>query len=314
MESVGQILRNERLRQSLTLEEVSASTRISLKNLDAIENDDLKKISSPFFYRSFVRQFADRVGLEFSTVSAAMENQASSMPRPLIPGEDGAPLPRVASLRPARKFDMRWVSSVSSLVLVLAGCSSVYALWNAAKSPTGRAALQEFVDRFQGTRPQASEANKTPSGGQTEAVRQAPPPTQPSSPVEAKRDTPESVSPAATPDTPAASTSSAQGFHIEVSAIERTWISIVSDGKRVYSGVLQADQSKVLEGHDSALIRAGNAGGVEVVFNGKEIGTLGPEGQIRTVVFTKNNYEIVEPSEHALLSGFALTGFKKTVE
>ena len=69
MESVGQILRDERLRQLLTLEEVSASTRISLKNLDAIERDDLKQISSPFFYRSFVRQFAERLGVEFSTVS-----------------------------------------------------------------------------------------------------------------------------------------------------------------------------------------------------------------------------------------------------
>jgi hypothetical protein len=56
MQSVGQVLREERLRQSLTLEEVSASTRISLKNLDAIEKDDFNQIGAPFFYKSFVRQ------------------------------------------------------------------------------------------------------------------------------------------------------------------------------------------------------------------------------------------------------------------
>lgn len=305
MESVGQILRDERLRQLLTLEEVSATTRISLKNLDAIEKDDLKQISSPFFYRSFVRQFAERLGLEFSTVSAAVDNLAASMPRPLVPGEDGAPLPRVAALRPSRKFDFRWVSSISSLILVLVGCSSVYALWNAAKSPTGQAALHQFVGKLKGTRPQASgpivpTANKPHSDVQAAAA--LPAPGQRSNQAPAAR-----MSESAAAD-------STPGFRIEVSAIERTWVSIVSDGKRIYSGVLQADQSKILEGHDSALIKTGNAGGVDVVFNGKEIGTLGPEGQIRTVVFTKTNYEIVEPSEHALLNGFALAGFKRTVE
>src|ERR1700761_1634025 len=128
MESVGLTLREERLRQLLPLEEVSANTRISLKNLEAIENDDLKQISSPFFYKSFVRQYADRLGVAFSTLSLAVDSSANTMPRPLIPGEDGAPLPRVGALRPARKFDFRWVSSALSLVLVLGGCSGVYAL------------------------------------------------------------------------------------------------------------------------------------------------------------------------------------------
>lgn len=89
-------------------------------------------------------------------------------------------------------------------------------------------------------------------------------------------------------------------FRIEVSAIERTWLSIVSDGKKIYSGVLQADESKVLDCRESALLRTGNAGGVDVIFNGREIGTLGPKGSIRTVVFTKDNYEIEQPAEHAL--------------
>ena len=107
---------------------------------------------------------------------------------------------------------------------------------------------------------------------------------------------------------------STAGFRIEVSAIERTWLSIVSDGRRVYSGILQADESRTLEGHESARIKTGNAGGVDVIFNGKEIGTLGPRGGVRTVVFTKDDYQIVEPPEHVLLDGFTLAGFKRTVE
>ena len=307
MESVGQILRDERLRQLLTLEEVSASTRISLKNLDAIERDDLKQISSPFFYRSFVRQFAERLGVEFSTVSAAVESSASSLPRPLVPGEDGAPLPRVAALRRTRKIDFRWVSSVSSLVLVLAGCSSVSALWHASKSATGRATIERIVKKFEPSWPQSSSRSKTQlkvrASSQSPATRSQLPQTSPKS---------------ATPSSEAqgvdGTVDSTAGFRIEVSAIERTWLSIVSDGRRVYSGILQADESRTLEGHESARIKTGNAGGVDVIFNGKEIGTLGPRGGVRTVVFTKDDYQIVEPPEHVLLDGFTLAGFKRTVE
>jgi cytoskeletal protein RodZ len=326
MESVGQILRNERLRQLLTLEEVSASTRISFKNLDAIENDDLKQISSQFFYRSFVRQFADRLGLEFSTVSAAVESSANSLPRALIPGEDGAPLPRVPALRLNRKIDSRWVSSVATLVLVIAGCTSVSALWHASKSAAGRASIQQLMSRFEINWSRASSPSKpqqgTPQAAQVPDTK--PQPTQ------------------ATPEVPLANSmapDSTAGFQIEVSAIERTWLSIVSDGRQVYSGILKTDESKTLEVRESARIKTGNAGGVDVVFNGKEIGTLGPKGQIRTVVFTKNNYEIVDPSEHAVLSNsgaarpsrvltsyrrhttppalpsrFRLAGFRRTVE
>jgi cytoskeletal protein RodZ len=316
MESVGQTLRNERLRQLLTLEEVSASTCISLKNLDAIEKDDLKQISSQFFYRSFVRQFAGRLGLDFSTVSAAVESSANSLPRPLMPGEDGTPLPRVPALRPNRKIDSRWMSSIASLVLVLAGCSSVSALWHASKTASGRASLKQLVSRFEKGLPQASSPGKPPHEEHSAAQV---PNTNPQ---------PARVVPVA-PALSDIARDSTEGFQIEVSAIERTWLSIVSDGRRVYSGILQADESKTLEVRESVRIKTGNAGGVDVVFNGKEIGTLGPKGQIRTVVFTKDNYEIVDPAEHALLGNspktraarapeaatlYRLTGFRKTVE
>ena len=115
MESVGQILREERLRQSLTLQEVSANTRISLKNLEAIERDDLEEISSPFFYRSFVRQYAERLGIDFSNLSVAVNSSASTMPRPLMPGENGAPLPRVARAATAAeiRLTMDFLDSVA---------------------------------------------------------------------------------------------------------------------------------------------------------------------------------------------------------
>jgi hypothetical protein len=78
-----------------------------------------------------------------------------------------------------------------------------------------------------------------------------------------------------------------------LAALERSWLSIVADGKEVFSGTLATSQTKILEGRESARIRTGNAGGLTFTFNGKEIGVLGPRGQVRTVVFTKDNYKVL---------------------
>jgi hypothetical protein len=83
-------------------------------------------------------------------------------------------------------------------------------------------------------------------------------------------------------------------IHIELSAIEPTWLSISADGKTTYSGTLAAMQTKSFNGKDSAQIRTANAGGVNVIFNGRALGPLGRHGQARTVVFTKSGYEVVQ--------------------
>ena len=82
---------------------------------------------------------------------------------------------------------------------------------------------------------------------------------------------------------------------LNVVAKEQTWLSVYSDGKRVYAGVLQANETKAIEGREFAKMTIGNAGALEVQFNGRPIGALGARGQVRTVLFTRDNFQIVEP-------------------
>jgi hypothetical protein len=89
-------------------------------------------------------------------------------------------------------------------------------------------------------------------------------------------------------------------IRLELAATERTWLSVSADGKTAYTGILEPAETKVLEGQDSARLRTGNAGGVSIVFNGKPIGTIGPRGKTRTVIFSKTGYEI-EPAESVTL-------------
>jgi hypothetical protein len=90
------------------------------------------------------------------------------------------------------------------------------------------------------------------------------------------------------PETPAG-----DGLNIKLSAVENTWLSLAADGHEVFKGTLRVDESKTLEGRQSAQVRTGNAGGLEVVFTGRPLGKLGGEGQTRTVVFTKDSYNVL---------------------
>jgi hypothetical protein len=80
---------------------------------------------------------------------------------------------------------------------------------------------------------------------------------------------------------------------LNLSATEKTWLSITSEGKRLFSGFLEPSQTKTLTGVEAARMTVGNAGGIEVRLNGKPIGPIGKSGQVRVVVFTPDNFEVL---------------------
>jgi cytoskeleton protein RodZ len=273
MQTVGSLLREERLKQGLTLEMVSTATRISLRNLEAIEADQLGYFSSPFFYKSFVRQFAASLRLEPTDLTNLLESQATAIPAPPVPGEDLRHPPNVPALRQAgRRSLFRWAVPGVSLLVVLVGCSGVYAWWESARS---------------GISLTASSPTKVSPPANTNSN---PPPSTPKPDSESTG--PRSALPARSKAVPAGT------IRLELAVVEQSWVSVVSDGKSIFSGILDPDQTKVFEGHETARIKAGNAGGVHIVFNGREIGALGPRGQVRTAVFTRDNFEIVDPASH----------------
>src|SRR5205823_5694419 len=80
------------------------------------------------------------------------------------------------------------------------------------------------------------------------------------------------ATPAATP-TPIETPKSESGkLSVGLSATERTWVSLSSDGKTVFSGVLAASETKNIEGVENAKLTTGNAAGLDVRWNGKSIG------------------------------------------
>src|SRR6266568_5011262 len=66
----GENLRREREMRNVTLEEISDSTKISLRALQALEAEDFRKLPGGIFNRSFVRTYARFLGLDEDKVVA----------------------------------------------------------------------------------------------------------------------------------------------------------------------------------------------------------------------------------------------------
>jgi len=83
-------------------------------------------------------------------------------------------------------------------------------------------------------------------------------------------------------------------MHVDLEAREPAWVSITDmDGRHLYVGVMQANETRSIDLTKAATLRTGNAGGLIVRFNGKEIGAIGPAGKIRDVEFNNGSFKIL---------------------
>ena len=84
---------------------------------------------------------------------------------------------------------------------------------------------------------------------------------------------------------------------VQVVASEETWVSIAVNGRSVFSGILKQNEARTLPGVERAKMVIGNAGGVDVITDGKSIGPIGPRGQVRFVLLSPDGPRILTKKE-----------------
>jgi cytoskeletal protein RodZ len=279
MTSVGETLRRERLRAGLDLEKIAQDTKIAVRTLELIESDQFEKLPGSVFARSFVRQYARVVGLDADEMVA---NLNKVLVPPLVPEVRQQEMRREPEIRlrrvPRGSASSRFrsssaLSSLALMVLAMLACSGAYMLWlkSSRKAPTAAEI----------TRADAVAAKQAPA-----AAVSAPPaeagPTTPERPAQA-------VSGTITTD------SSSGSLNIALTAEEPTWVRATANGKVVFSGVIQPNETRALSAGETVTLRIGNAGGLAISLNGKSIPAVGPKGQVRIVQLSRDGAVQVEP-------------------
>jgi len=274
MFTVSEVLQRARLEQGLDLAAVAARTRINAKYLQAIEADDRGSLPGDFFYKSFVHQYATFLGVDTKAIDAEIDRVLSADAPVPLPGA----IDRAAKLSSGSWTAGRYVS-YAALGLMLVACWAIDRRWHespevATKKIESRAPIAEDAPQRRGQSP-ATRPASVASVSQVHAGPAA------AAPVVA---TPKEELPAA---------SAGSRVELALTATEETWLSVSSDGTPVFSGLLEANETKTIEGKEFANVRVGNAAGLEARLNGKPLGPLGAHGQVRELFLTSDKVQFL---------------------
>lgn len=269
MPSFGEQLKREREKRSITLDDISVSTKISTRLLRALEEDHFEQLPGGIFNKGFVRAYAKSVGLDADQIVADyLVASGEDQPAPTALPE---PPPRPKEVEVHRNKNA-WSVPWGSLALVLLLAALGLALWR-DRHP------EESADQPAATPvPQAS-APQAPV-----AVAPAPQASAPASTPVAATPTAEIAPAAAGPIT------------IVIRAHKDCWLTLTSDGKSVFEGMLTAGGVKKISAQHGAVVKAGNVGAVDISFNGTKVPTDGQAGQVKSFSFDESGLSTVTSS------------------
>ncbi|NJO86271.1 MAG: helix-turn-helix domain-containing protein [Synechococcaceae cyanobacterium RM1_1_27] len=276
LETLGQFLRQTREARGLSLAEVSHDIHVRTVYLEGIEQGDMSRLPEPVYVRGFVKRYADYLGLDSQELLIKTDPiLLKTKPRPELtqpPQQESF----AVSLRPIHL----WSAYVVLVVLAVGGLSAFL---------EGRLPSVSQWTAFERT----GSSNPRPNSGSANSGSANSGSNEPDLPVpSAPRLFPrledwvyvEGVFPERSPNLIALTNT----VQLDVRIVERpSWIRVVADGATVFEGTLAPGTQQNWSAEDSIVLRAGNAGGVQVTFNNRDLGPMGQFGEVREETYRR---------------------------
>jgi transcriptional regulator with XRE-family HTH domain len=250
----GEHLKREREMRGVSLNEISAATRISIKFLEAIENDRWNELPGGAFNRGFIRSIARYLGLDEDSIVAEYSLDTSGS----------------ANVREAAQFgtsSRNWRPIVVAVTMVLALLGAGLLVHHFFRS--------RIIAALHGRR-----SRPAPAAGAARTMPNVPA----AAPSQAQAQAgPASVAPQA-PD-PAPVGTLALSIGIE----KPGYLKVVADGQSVFHGRVRAGYSHSFEAQSELEIFSSRASGVRLTLNGQSVPFTPTPGKMAHVKLTKSN-------------------------
>src|SRR5208337_2167504 len=298
--SFGEKLKSEREKRKISLEQISSSTKIGTRMLQALEEDKFNQLPGGIFNKGFVRAYARVVGLDEE--QTVVEYLQASGDAPLVRNEPGGHealsqedrarenqqnAHRLEAISDSPARPLPWGLFAALLLAVALALS----FWSHRQRERARESAHPTPTTT--TAPSSSGGGSTP--GEAGATSSLPSnsaadtaPTTSSLKTNFSTDSRQPAQPAPTvaPKTSPNSATALPGeFTLVIQAREESWISISADGKTTASEPLEAGSERTVRGRKEIIVKTGNAGGVSFRFNGNKLDTGGEYGEVKTVTF-----------------------------
>ncbi|MBI5286371.1 MAG: helix-turn-helix domain-containing protein [Deltaproteobacteria bacterium] len=246
MESPGSYLKREREIRGITLEDISNITKINLRMLRALEEDDINTLPAPTFVKGFIRAYCKYVGLDgedavlrYEQFLKTREEETQAGSKKDVPSKNKPSLITIA---------------IAFLTLILT--SGIYIVF----SNKGAERLSE--DNSVESRAVEPAGAKNGSEARLADTREVF-----TQEVELH---------------PSITEGDVKDKTVELSLLARriTWVQVTVDNGKTFDALLREGEKASWEAKEGFVLVVGNAGGVDVTFDGKPLGKLGEEGQV----------------------------------
>ncbi|MFE5712786.1 helix-turn-helix domain-containing protein [Streptomyces sp. NPDC056501] len=254
-DSIGRALQQARIAAGLTVEEVSASTRVRIPIVQAIEEDDFSRCGGDVYARGHIRTLARAVGIDPADLIEQYDADHGGRPAPT----PAAPLFEAERIRPEPRRP-NWTAAMVAAIVAVVG----------------------FVGftMFDG--------NEAPKGTTTADGGPAPAPEKATSAAK-----PKPVKPAPKPSESAIAAVPQDKVTVKLTAVDgKSWISAkAEDGNLLFDGLLLEGESKTFQDDERVDLVLGNAGAIELYVNGKKVEEKFESGQVERLSYTKGDPE-----------------------
>jgi cytoskeletal protein RodZ len=291
MASFGENLQREREMRGVTLQEISAATKIGVRFLKALEAEDFGQVPGGIFTRSFIRTYAKYLGLDEDRVLAEYQLVA----------------------QPKADFDLNRMTSSRLYAPRQGSRGPLLALFLAAVLIGGGYGVFRYSHRAA----EIASSARPPVQATPNAAAPTPPPQQTLVPAPASDSTQQaadqtaamgqgsasaSTTPAATsgslsaaPSTTASLPEPAGGLVLQVAATEPSWVAIEADGKVAFQRILSPSEIQTFKARESFDVTTGNALGIILTLNGETLKPLGRRGEVKSIHLTHNDVKKTLP-------------------
>jgi cytoskeletal protein RodZ len=273
MATLGQQLKQSREEKGISLQEIAESTHISIRFLQAIENDAYDVLPGGVFNRAFVRKFARQVGFD--------EEQAVNLYQEQWQEQGGEP-ERGYHLG-VEEYESRETSGngllLSFVTLIVLG-SLAYLAYQYFTPTVSNSGVSNVVGLNTPTpsNPVTPTPGVTPGASVSPSVSPTPGATA-------------SPSPSPTPEAPAG----AMRFKF-TAQVEEVWIKVKADGKDAEQLLLQPGESREFDVIEEMILSIGRVRSLRIAVNGGELDSAkiqpNPKAiRASNVVINKDNYQ-----------------------
>jgi cytoskeletal protein RodZ len=294
--SFGEKLKQEREKRKITLEQISVSTKIGTRMLQALEENKFNQLPGGIFNKGFVRAYCRVVGLdEDQTVADYLEASGDAPPVLIDAGThaddrgDGTHAPvlrenlarenirenaenirrlQASSEGPGRQIP--WGLFAAALLII---ALALYFWSRHRREHTGQSVptppTTAILSPAMKSSGKASGEVSAKAGGISPGLASV---------------TVQTAQKVFAPSPIAI----ASEFTVSIQAREESWTSITADDKTISSELLEAGNERSVNAKKEIIIKVGNAGGVDLKFNGKKLDALGEFGEVKTVTFGPN--------------------------